>query len=346
MRLDLHQTACRPWNMHRHNQPTEGGIDHLATPSQAPAGRLSMEALHAAGMAALQPMLSREADAQLLEAAVDDVCKLAAESSSRPQLVDAVRCPCWQSGPDSSAFFCRQNRTNSMRIRPWKLSLMHGTRSPDRRRESYPTCNVAIQLVILLQGMIPSLAGLLGIRGQPETLVRALMGIAMLLGNSPGRLQQLAAAPGAVKSMAAIMRGSDDQDSKAIATSIFAALVRVPCCVPLRSVCLFRGCTKLTGIVLLLQRLHCFPLSSHWVDVTQCCRPMMAKPKKQWRQHCSNYDRRSVCLRVLRLRFCLICRATCLLHNSQWSCPDRDAGDTSQMTEVAPHFRMTSVRWQ
>ena len=149
-----------------------------------------------------------------------------------------------------------------MQLRTRKLSLiLHGTQSPDRRGV------LVVQLVIPLQGMIPRLAGLLGIRDQPETLVRALMGIAMLLGDSPGRLQQLAAAPGAVKSMAAIMRGSDDQDSKAIATSIFAALVRPPCCVCKKSVCLSGGWPRLTGVVL-VQCLHCFPLSALWLDVT------------------------------------------------------------------------------
>lgn len=42
------------------------------------------------GLEALQPLLARDTDSQLLEAAVDDLCKLAAEPFARQKLVEAV----------------------------------------------------------------------------------------------------------------------------------------------------------------------------------------------------------------------------------------------------------------
>ena len=81
--------------------------------------------------------------------------------------------------------------------------------------------------------MIRSLCGLLGLKKQPETLVRVLMALAMLLGHNPKGLADIAGSPGAVENLAAIMRSSDDDDSKHIATTIFSNLVISPtlsCC--------------------------------------------------------------------------------------------------------------------
>ena len=51
------------------------------------------------------------------------------------------------------------------------------------------------------------------------------MGLAMLLNSAPGHLGEFAEVPHAIDNLAAIIRSSDDPDSKAIATSIFANLV-------------------------------------------------------------------------------------------------------------------------
>ena len=76
--------------------------------------------------------------------------------------------------------------------------------------------------------MIGSLCGLLGLKRQPEILVRALMALAMLLGHNPKGLADIAGSPGAVENLTAIMRSSDDDDSKHIATTIFSNLVLPP----------------------------------------------------------------------------------------------------------------------
>jgi len=84
--------------------------------------------------------------------------------------------------------------------------------------------------------MIGSLSGLLGVKKQPETLVRALMALAMLLGNNPAGLAEIAGSRGAVENLAVIMRSSDDDDSKHVAATIFSNLVLLfpvfplPCC--------------------------------------------------------------------------------------------------------------------
>ena len=75
-----------------------------------------------------------------------------------------------------------------------------------------------------MKGMLTKLTGLLGLEGQPETLVRVLMALAMLLGDGAELLRELAQAPKAIDRLAAIIRSSEDPDSKAIATSIFANL--------------------------------------------------------------------------------------------------------------------------
>lgn len=76
-----------------------------------------------------------------------------------------------------------------------------------------------------MQGMVSRLAELTGLNGQPETLVRVLMGLAMLLGSKPEHLTDFAKTPKAIDNLAAVIRNSEDPDSKAIATSIFANLV-------------------------------------------------------------------------------------------------------------------------
>ena len=74
--------------------------------------------------------------------------------------------------------------------------------------------------------MVRRLAELTGLQNQAETLVRVLMGLAMLLGSGSGQLLEYAQAPKAIDNLAIIIRSSTDPDSKAIATSIFANLVR------------------------------------------------------------------------------------------------------------------------
>ena len=64
---------------------------------------------------------------------------------------------------------------------------------------------------------------------QPETLVRILMGLAMLLSSAPDHLTEFAEVPQAIDNLVVIIRGSEDPDSKAIATSIFANLVFPSC---------------------------------------------------------------------------------------------------------------------
>jgi len=84
----------------------------------------------------------------------------------------------------------------------------------------------------VVQGMIGTLCGLLGVKQQPETLVRALMALAMLLGNNPAGLLEIASSQGAVENLAVIMRNSEDEDSKLVATTIFSNLVhpKAPLC--------------------------------------------------------------------------------------------------------------------
>jgi hypothetical protein len=76
-----------------------------------------------------------------------------------------------------------------------------------------------------MQGMIGILSGLLGVKQQPETLVRALMALAMLLGNNPAGLLEISDSKRAVENLAIIMRNSKDEDSKLVATTIFSNLV-------------------------------------------------------------------------------------------------------------------------
>ena len=77
----------------------------------------------------------------------------------------------------------------------------------------------------MLQGIPKKLAALTGMHEQPETLVRVLMGLAMLLSSAPGHLTEFADVPHAIDNLAITIRSSEDQDSKAIATSLFANLV-------------------------------------------------------------------------------------------------------------------------
>lgn len=118
------------------------------------------------GLVALQPLMTPETEAQLLEAAVDNVCKLASNTSARNPLLEC--------------------------------------------------------------GMIGILSGLLGVKQQPETLVRALMALAMLLGNNPAGLLEISDSKRAVENLAIIMRNSKDEDSKLVATTIFSNLANDP----------------------------------------------------------------------------------------------------------------------
>lgn len=96
-----------------------------------------------------------------------------------------------------------------------------------------------------IQDTLERLAELYGVEGQPEVQLRALMGSAMLLGEGKDRLQRIARAPGAVKSLAAIIGRGTDPDCKALASQIFAALVSSFCAL----------CSALR-ISILLQDLH------------------------------------------------------------------------------------------
>ena len=76
-----------------------------------------------------------------------------------------------------------------------------------------------------LQGFLENIAGLYGLVDQPETQLRALMGSAMLLGESNEHLKRIAQTPGAVRNLAKVIRNRTDPDCKTLATRIFAALV-------------------------------------------------------------------------------------------------------------------------
>ena len=73
-------------------------------------------------------------------------------------------------------------------------------------------------------GAIPRLAALLGDGGSGEVRVRALLCLGMLLGGSSERQLELAAAPGALACLLALMRQQDDADCQQIAGGLFKEL--------------------------------------------------------------------------------------------------------------------------
>jgi hypothetical protein len=72
---------------------------------------------------------------------------------------------------------------------------------------------------------VPALEALLGgDAAGGDVRVRALLGLGMLVGGAPPRQLQLAAAPGAVGALLALMRSEDDRDCQQITFCVFEEL--------------------------------------------------------------------------------------------------------------------------
>ncbi|KAG1679982.1 hypothetical protein FOA52_007046 [Chlamydomonas sp. UWO 241] len=74
-------------------------------------------------------------------------------------------------------------------------------------------------------GAVPVLSGLLGV-DEPEVVVRALMGLGMLLPGSEGNQRALAGDQAAVRRLVALMTASADADVKALSRDLFVGLTR------------------------------------------------------------------------------------------------------------------------
>ena len=77
----------------------------------------------------------------------------------------------------------------------------------------------------MLQGALPSLAGLLQPTNSPEIHVRALLALGMLVGGNQELQTQLSDVEGAVSRLLVLRLQQDDEDSKQIAEGIIAAMV-------------------------------------------------------------------------------------------------------------------------
>ena len=80
-------------------------------------------------------------------------------------------------------------------------------------------------------GGVPALAALLGSGATvpaAEARVRALLCLGMLVGGSPERQLQLAAAPGAVVALLRLLRQQDDADCQQLAAGLFRELAANP----------------------------------------------------------------------------------------------------------------------
>lgn len=88
-------------------------------------------------------------------------------------------------------------------------------------------CKLAIQPQcrpeLVEKGVVPALASLLASQQDKEVYVRVMLGLGMLVGLA-GALQQLAGCRGAVQQLVALMRQTDDEDCRQLATDLFRAL--------------------------------------------------------------------------------------------------------------------------
>jgi hypothetical protein len=74
-------------------------------------------------------------------------------------------------------------------------------------------------------GVVPALATVLSRRGEPgETVVRALMALAMVLRGDDSSHVALASSPGAVRAILRLTRQDEDADCRIIAAGLFQAL--------------------------------------------------------------------------------------------------------------------------